>query len=164
MAVVVEPDTAACLLESAKIGDGRPHNVDGDLNTIMAGLACGDPSPLAWDVLWDCADAFVACPDYVAAKGMRVYSVPLSGDPFIISGESGAVTLGALMFITEYPEFAPLKDQLKLGPNSQVLLINSEGNTDPDYFRRIVWEGLEPVPDKYRWSPSFLGVTHLKEN
>ena len=162
VAVVVEPDAAACLLESAKIGDGKPHKVEGDLDTIMAGLACGEPSPLAWDVLWDCADAFVACPDYVAAKGMRVYSVPLKGDSFIVSGESGAVTLGALMFITEYPEFAPLKDQLGLGPNSQVLLINSEGNTDPDYFRRIVWEGIEPVPEKYRWSPSFLGVKHSK--
>jgi len=164
IAVIVEPDAAACLLESAKIGDGKPHNIDGDLQTIMAGLACGEPSPLAWDVLWDCADAFVACPDYVAAKGMRVYSAPLKGDPFIISGESGAVTLGALMYIAEFPEFAPLKDQLKLGPNSQVLLINSEGNTDPDYFRRIVWEGIEPVPEKYRWSPSFLGVKHTNPN
>ncbi len=161
VAVVIEPDAAACLLESANIGDGKPHSVDGDLKTIMAGLACGEPSPLAWDVLWDCADAFVACPDYVAAKGMRVYAVPLKDDPFIVSGESGAVTLGALMFITEYPEFAPLKDWLNLGPNSQVLLINSEGNTDPDYFRRVVWEGSEPVPDKYRWSPSFLGVKHM---
>ena len=136
--MVVEPDAAACLLESAKVGDGRPHNIEGDLQTIMVGLACGEPSPLAWDVLWDCADAFVACPDYVAAKGMRVYSVPLKGDPLIISGESGAVTLGALIFITAYPQFAPLKDQLKLGPNSQVLLINSEGNADPEYFRRVV--------------------------
>jgi diaminopropionate ammonia-lyase len=160
--VVVEPSAAACLLESAKAGDGEPHAVEGDLQTIMAGLVCRRPSPLAWDVLWDFADAFVSCPDYVAAKGMRVYAVPLKGDPFLISGESGAVTLGALMFISEYPEFAPLKDQLRLGPNSQVLLINSEGNTDPEYFRRVVWEGTEPVPDKYRWSPSFLGVTHAR--
>ena len=162
--VIVEPDAAACLLESAEFGDGQPHATEGDLQTIMAGLVCRKPSPLAWDVLWDCADAFVACPDYVAAKGMRVYAVPLKGDPFLISGESGAVTLGALMFIAEYPEFAPLKDQLRLGPNSQVLLINTEGNTDPEYFRRIVWEGIEPVPEKYRWSPAFLGVTHTKQD
>ena len=81
-----------------------------------------------------------------------VYAVPLNGDPFIASGESGAVTLGALMFISEYAEFAPLKEQLKLGPNSQVLLINSERNTDPDYFRRVVWEGVESVPEKYRFA------------
>ncbi len=150
--VVVEPATAECLLESARIGDGKPHAVEGDLQTIMAGLACGEPSPIAWGVLWDCVDAFLASPDYVAAKGMRVYATPLSGDPFIVSGESGAVTLGALMFVAEYPQFAALKDYLGLGPDSQVLLINSEGNTDPDEFRRVVWEGADSIPAEYRWA------------
>jgi diaminopropionate ammonia-lyase len=152
--VVVEPAAADCLLESARIGDGKPHPVGGDLQTIMAGLACGEPSPIAWRVLWDCVDAFAACPDYVAAKGMRVYATPLSGDPFVVSGESGAVTLGALMFIAEYPEFSELKDFLGLGPDAQVLLINSEGNTDPDEFRRVVWEGANSIPQEYRWPPS----------
>jgi diaminopropionate ammonia-lyase len=150
--VVVEPATAECLLESARIGDGQPHSVDGDLQTIMAGLACGEPSPIAWKVLWDCVDAFLACPDYVAAKGMRVYATPLASDTFVVSGESGAVTLGALMFVSEYPQFAALKEYLGLGPDSQVLLINSEGNTDPDEFRRVVWEGANSVPAEYRWA------------
>lgn len=150
VSVVVEPTNAACLFESARIGDGQPHPVGGDLQTIMAGLACGEPSAIAWKILWDCADMFLACPDYVAAKGMRVYAVPLKGDPFIVSGESGAVTLGALMYTAEFPEFAPLKEILQLDRDSQVLLINSEGNTDPDYFRRIVWEGVQPVPEIYR--------------
>ncbi len=151
--VVVEPSEAQCLLQSAKIGDGQPHDVHGELQTIMAGLACGEPSPIAWDVLWDTVDAFVACPDYVAAKGMRVYGVPLHGDPFIVSGESGAVTLGALMFMADYAEFHELKEYLGLGPDSQILLINSEGNTDPEYFRRVVWEGANSSPEEYRWSP-----------
>jgi diaminopropionate ammonia-lyase len=150
--IVVEPADAMCLLESARVGDGEPHEVEGDLDTIMAGLACGEPSPIAWRVLWDCADAFLACPDYVAAKGMRVYAVPLSGDPFVVSGESGAVTLGALMYVAEYPEFRELKEYLGLGRDSQVLLINSEGNTDPDYFRRVVWEGANSVPIQYQWA------------
>ncbi len=148
--VVVEPATADCLYESARIGDGAPHDVGGDLQTIMAGLACGEPSPIAWGVLWDCVDAFVSSPDYVAAKGMRVYGVPLAGDPFIVSGESGAVTLGALTFVADDARFSDLKDYLRLGPDSQVLLINSEGNTDPDYFRRVVWEGANSVPIDYR--------------
>lgn len=156
VSVVVEPTNAACLFRSAQIGDGQPHSFPGKLQTIMAGLACGDPSPIAWKVLWDCADVFSVCPDYVAAKGMRVYAVPLAEDPFIVSGESGAVTLGALMFIAEYPGAAPLKELLGLGRDSQVLLINSEGNTDPDYFRSVVWEGVEPVPTAYRWD-SFSG-------
>jgi len=151
--VVVEPAEASCLLYSARVGDGQPHDVGGEMQTIMAGLACGEPSPIAWNVLWDTVDAFVACPDYVAAKGMRVYGVPLADDPFIVSGESGAVTLGALMFIADFAEFQELKDYIGLGPDSQILLLNSEGNTDPDYFRRVVWEGANSVPEDYRWSP-----------
>jgi diaminopropionate ammonia-lyase len=156
--VVVEPATADCLYRSAQIGDGAPHDVDGDLQTIMAGLACGEPSPIAWSVLWDCVDAFVSSPDYVAAKGMRVYGVPLAGDPFIVSGESGAVTLGALTFIATNPDVADLKEHLHLGPDSHVLLINSEGNTDPDYFRRVVWEGANPVPEGYRTEVSGISA------
>jgi diaminopropionate ammonia-lyase len=148
--VVVEPIEAACLFRSAQIADGQPHSFEGDLDTIMAGLACGEPNPIAWRILWECADLFLQCPDYVAAKGMRVYGVPLAGDPFIVSGESGAVTLGALMFTMERPETAPLRELLGLDRESQVLLINSEGNTDPDEFRRVVWEGGHPVPDRYK--------------
>ena len=147
---VVEPDKAACLFESVKCDDGRPHSVAGTLDTIMAGLACGDPSPLAWDVLSRCADLFLACPDFVAAKGMRVYGVPVAGDPFIVSGESGAVTLGALMYVAEHEGLADLKRKMQIGPDSQILLINTEGNTDPDHFRRVVWEGGDPVPREFR--------------
>lgn len=151
--VVVEPTKAACLYESMRIDDGKPHSVGGDLDTIMAGLACGDPNPLAWRILRDCADYFAICPDYVAAKGMRVYAVPLHGDPFIISGESGAVTLGALMYIMEYEGAAQLREELELGPQSQVMLINTEGNTSPDDFRSVVWEGGKPVPEEYKTYP-----------
>lgn len=149
-AVVVEPDLAACLYQSIEAADGKPHAFPGDLNTIMAGLACGEPSPLAWDVLRDCVDVFIKCPDYVAAKGMRVYGMPLRGDPLIVSGESGAVTLGALTFIMELPELAELRERLDLNRDSQVLLVNSEGNTDPNHFRRVVWDGADPVPDEYK--------------
>jgi len=148
--IVVEPEKAACLYRSIEVGDGQPHNFPGDLDTIMAGLACGDPSPIAWNILHSCADAFLSCPDYVAAKGMRVYAVPLAGDPFIVSGESGAVTLGALMFALERPQLADLKAALKLDQDSQILLINSEGNTDPNHFRRIVWDGLDQVPAAFK--------------
>jgi diaminopropionate ammonia-lyase len=149
-AVVVEPDQAACLYISAEAGDGQPHTFPGELNTIMAGLACGDPNPIAWEVLKDTTDVFIKCPDYVAAKGMRVYGVPLNGDPFVISGESGAVTLGALMFMMETPEYEPLRKMLDLGPDAHILLVNSERNTDPDAFRQVVWEGGKAVPEEYR--------------
>ena len=151
ISVVVEPRNADCLYQSLKIDDGRPHSVSGDLDTIMAGLACGEPSPLAWQILHDCADFFITAPDYVAAKGMRMYGVPLKGDPVVISGESGAVTLGVLPFIMGFEGAAELREQLQLNESSRVLLINTEGNTDPDYFRNVVWEGVFPVPEPYRW-------------
>ena len=148
ISIVVEPDRAACLFKSIKMKDGKPHKVKGNLNTAMAGLACGEPSPIAWEILKNYANFFIACPEYVASKGMRVYGMPLKGDPTVVSGESGAVTLGALMFILENPKLRQLKKQLALDKNSQVLFINTEGNTDPTHFREVVWDGADPVPDK----------------
>ena len=146
----VEPTNAACLFESARMGDGKPYKIEGDLKTIMAGLSCGRPNPIAWNVLWDCAHVAISCPDFVAARGMRMYAVPLAGDPFIVSGESGAVTLGVLSFIMQRSELSQLRNRLGLGPDSQVLLLNTEGNTDPDDFRRIVWEGEHSVPQGFK--------------
>ena len=151
---MIEPTKAACLYYSAKAQDGLPHNVVGDLDTIMAGLACGEPNPIAWEILRERTDYFAICPDFVAAMGMRVYGVPLRGDPAIISGESGAVTLGALMYIMQHASARDLRDELGLGLNSHVLLINTEGNTSPDEFRYVVWEGGIPVPEEYKmYSP-----------
>lgn len=147
--IVVEPEDAACLFESARTNDGKPHNVGGALDTIMAGLACGEPSELAWNVLKETADAFVKVPDYIAARGMRVYATPLKGDPFIVSGESGAVTLGALLSILKENGAEELRDFLQIDDNSQILLINTEGNTDPVLFRQVIWEGSNPVPHEY---------------
>ncbi len=148
--VVVEPDLAACLFHSMEFGDGKPHSFAGNLDTIMAGLACGDPNPIAWEVLYDCADGFIKCPDYVSAKGMRVGGVPLYGDPYIIAGESGAVTLGALMFVMELDQYANIREYLGLDENSRVLLVNSERNTDPDDYRRVVWDGGDQIPRQFR--------------
>jgi diaminopropionate ammonia-lyase len=147
--IVVEPDQASCIFESALADDGKPHSVTGALDTIMAGLACGDPSPIAWEILSKDADAFIKVPDYVAAKGMRIYATPLNGDPLIISGERGAVTLGDFASIMQYPELADLRKALALDENSQVLFINTEGNTDPVHFRQIIWEGANPVPKEH---------------
>ncbi|AEV28793.1 diaminopropionate ammonia-lyase family [Sphaerochaeta pleomorpha str. Grapes] len=147
--IIVEPDKAPCLFESAKANDGKPHTVTGALDTIMAGLACGDPSPMAWDILKEDADAFVQVPDYIAAKGMRMYATPLKGDPFIISGESGAVTLGAFASIMQEERLSGLRKALHIDENSQILFINTEGNTDPVHFRQVIWEGANPVPKEY---------------
>lgn len=148
--IVVEPDKAACLYESALKNDGRPHDVLGDLDTIMAGLACGEPSPIAWEVLKRTADAFVKCPDYVAARGMRVLATPLHDDPLVISGESGAVTLGALYSIMTEKGGEEFRKALGIDNTSKILFINTERNTDPIKFRQIIWDGMDTVPEKFQ--------------
>jgi diaminopropionate ammonia-lyase len=136
---VVEPTRAACYYQSIKAMDGRPHKVGGDLNTIMAGLACGDPSFISWKILRDYADAFAACPDDVTTKGMRVLGNPLAGDDRVISGESGAVTLGLLINLLKQPELEPLKKYLNINSDARILLFSTEGDTDPEMYRKIVW-------------------------
>lgn len=147
--IVVEPDKAACVFETAKYNDGKLHSVKGDLDTIMAGLACGDPSPIGWRVLDGVADVFMKVPDYTAARGMRILSTPLNGDPFVISGESGAAGLGALYSMITEPGNEGLLSVLGIDENSNILCINTEGNTDPVHFRQIIWDGLNAVPKQY---------------
>ncbi len=148
--IVVEPDKAPCVFESIKANDGACHSVKGDLDTIMAGLACGDPSPIAFDILSHNADFFLSVPDYVAARGMRILSCPLKGDPFMISGESGAVPLGALYAILTGKGDEDLRKKMKLDKDSLVFMVNTEGNTDPKHFRQIIWDGCDPVPYEFR--------------
>lgn len=139
---VVEASAADCLYRSAMQADGSRVDVTGDMPTIMAGLACGEANTVSWDILRNHADAFVSCPDWVSANGTRIYGSPLRGDKQVISGESGSVSMGLLHTIMTDQKYAELKDALKLDKNSEVLLISTEGDTDPDRYREITWEGL----------------------
>ena len=76
---------------------------------------------------------------------MRVLGAPEKGDPRVISGESGAVTSGLVMTLMQDPEYAELKDAIGLDENSSVLCFSTEGDTDPEQYRRIVWEGEYPT-------------------
>ena len=142
--VVVEADEADCYYKSAEAGDGKPRFVGGDMPTIMAGLACGEPNTIGFEVLKNHAAAFVSAPDWVSAKGMRILGNPLRGDEKVISGESGAVTTGLLVAAMEREDLADLRKDLKLDENSRILLISTEGDTDPDKYRSIVWDGEYP--------------------
>ncbi|MBL5905610.1 diaminopropionate ammonia-lyase [Serratia fonticola] len=141
--VIVEPELADCVYRSGV--KGEIVNVGGDMATIMAGLACGEPNPLGWPLLRNCATQFISCQDSVAALGMRVLGNPLGNDPRIISGESGAVGLGVLAAVHHSPQRAQLMQKLGLDSQSVVLLISSEGDTDVKHYREVVWEGKHPV-------------------
>jgi len=124
ISIIVEPTTAACLLQSARIGKWAKVKL-GD--TIMAGLSCGEPSILAWPVLHNYAHHFVAMPDDVALYGMRVLADPKPPDKAIISGETGAAGMGCLTHILKAnPDFAK---KLGITRSSTILLFNTEGAT-----------------------------------
>ncbi|QUC66283.1 diaminopropionate ammonia-lyase [Aristaeella hokkaidonensis] len=132
---IVEPKASACIYESALAGDGKAHTVAGNPVTIMAGLNCGTPCSTIWPILRDCSAYFCACDDAVTEQGMRAYAHPAGTDTAVVSGESGAVTYGLLLSILESEE---LRSLFRINKDSVVLLISTEGDTDPDGYRRVV--------------------------
>ena len=137
--VVVEPDKADCFYHTAKADDGNIHTVGGALDTIMAGLACGEPCTIGWDLLKFCADAFISMEDTVAANGMRIMAAPLAEDTAVTSGESGAAGFGAAVeILRNHPQ---IKTDLAMDENSTVLCFSTEGATDVENYRNIVWYG-----------------------
>ena len=140
--VVVEPDRAACLYESA--ARGRPTAVSGDLDTVMAGLACGEPSLLAWRILELAAEDFTTLPDEAAVETMRLLAFPPVGDPPLVAGESAVAGLAAALLARRDPDLAAALD---LDGGSRVLLIGSEGATDPETWRRLLGVAPEAVEE-----------------
>lgn len=128
MLVVVEPDRAACLLASAELGERA--SVPGNLDTLMAGLACGEPSLLAWQELDRGAGAFMAIPDAAAVATMRVLA-----DAGIVAGESGVAGLAGCLLAAADPA---AREALGLGPESRVLVFSTEGATDPELYAALV--------------------------
>ena len=140
--VVCEASAADCLYRSAAQADGNLVNVTGDLQTIMAGLACGEGNTIGWDILKNHVTVFASCPDWMSAKATRIYANPLESDPHIVSGESGSVPLGLVYTALHDEDAKDLKEALKLDKNSNILVISTEGDTDPIRYREIVWDGL----------------------
>ena len=139
--VVVEAEPAACLYRGAEAADGEIRIVDGEMPTIMAGLCCGEPNITSWDILKNHVTAFLAVNDDVARRGMRMLAAPFKGDPQVVSGESGAATFGALATIMKDESYRELRLELGLNQDSKVLMFSTEGDTDPDRYKTIVWEG-----------------------
>ena len=139
---VCEASAADCLYRSAVAKTGNLVNVTGDLQTIMAGLACGEGNMIGWDILKNHVDVFASCPDWMSAKATRIYANPLGDDPHVVSGESGSVPLGFCFTALHDEDAKDLKEALKLDENSVVLVISTEGDTDPVRYREIVWDGL----------------------
>ena len=143
--IIMEPNNAACIFASAQAGDGQPHAVTGDLNTIMAGLACGEPNLIGWEILRDFPCGYISCDNYVAANGIRILANPVNGDRAVEAGESGSVGIGFLDLLANHSALDGIKHALDIGPNSTVLMFNTEGATDPINYREILWYGKYPT-------------------
>ncbi|WP_130804215.1 diaminopropionate ammonia-lyase [Acinetobacter ihumii] len=138
--IVVEPDQAACLFESAKAG--QPVAVEGELNTIMAGLACGEVSLLAWSILKDAVSHFLTIDDQSAVEVMKILATGQYGDQNIVAGESAVAGLAGCIGAATHPD---LKKALQLDEKSCVLVIGSEGATDPELYQQIIGKTAEQI-------------------
>jgi len=142
--IIMEPKNAACIFASAVAGNGKPHAVTGDLDTIMVGLACGEPNLIGWDILRDFPCAYVSCDNYVAANGIRILANPVNGDSVVEAGESGSVGIGLMELLANHTAFKEIKQALDIGPDSKLLFFNTEGATDPVNYQEILWYGKYP--------------------
>jgi len=131
--ICVEPSDCDCFLESIQYGNGQPLPTRGRQTSIMVGLNCGIPSPIAWPVIRDGMHLFIAITDDYTKTAMRAYH-----KEHIVSGESGASGLAGLTALLQDEELKEAHRQINLNPQSRVLLINTEGDTDPVNYARII--------------------------
>ena len=147
--IVVEPERAACLFASNEAGN--IVTVPGTEPTVMAMLECYEPSPLAWRVLERVADGFVTLGEDESPAAMRRLAQPAAGDPPIVAGESGVAGLAGLVQLTADPE---LRRQTGLDDHAIVLVINTEGATDPELYTTLVGSTPEQVLSAEGSAPS----------
>ena len=134
---IVEPKEVACIYESAKANDRLPHGASGTQKTIMAGLNCAEPCIVTWPVLRDFPSFYASCDDAIAKKGILRLGKPVENDNIVVSGESGAVTMGLLESLLESKDCAAMAERMGLNKDSVVVLISTEGATDPDNYDKI---------------------------
>jgi diaminopropionate ammonia-lyase len=134
--VAVEPSSAACLQASARAG--RPTTVPGPFDTMMGGLRCGEVSPLAFEGALPVVDGYIAVDDEWAERAMRLLGRPAGGDHAIEAGPSGAAATAGLLAALDDPAARELRHHIQPGPSSAVVVIVSEGMTDPPLWRRVM--------------------------
>jgi diaminopropionate ammonia-lyase len=143
--IVVEPTQADCLLQSAI--QGRAARATGSVDSVMAGLACGETSPLAWKFLEQSVDHFLTIEDEQAIEAMRILAKGSARDIPIVAGESGTAGLAGLIELKKNPV---LFAQVGLNTDSRVLIVNTEGATAPQVYQELVGESAESVGKRQR--------------
>jgi diaminopropionate ammonia-lyase len=138
--IIVEPENAACLHASALAG--KPVHIDGDLDTVMAGLSCGEPSMIAWPLLDAGTDFFMVLDDQAALGCMRRLAAGEGGDAPVVAGESAVAGVAAMLAIRNDADMAR---RIELNEQSRVLVFGTEGDTDAELYANIVGESGDEV-------------------
>jgi diaminopropionate ammonia-lyase len=138
--IVVEPERAAALYESAKAT--KRVTLSGDIDTVMACLSCGETSLLAWEILDEGADFFITIDDNAAIDVMRLLANGVRGDPPLVAGESAVAGLAGALAAAADPAAA---QAIKLNAESRVLVFGTEGDTDPQRYRELVGRSADEV-------------------
>ena len=131
--IVVEPDSAACVLESIK--SGKIEKIDIKRESLMGGMSCGEVSLVPWEILKNSVKYCISLPDDDIAKTMKLLGNANFSNEKIIAGENSAP--GVISLITSC-EDEEIKEKIKLNKNSNVLLIGCEGDTDKDMYQKLV--------------------------
>jgi diaminopropionate ammonia-lyase len=134
--VSCEPAGAACVLAAARAG--APIVLPGPIETNLAGLRCAEVSHAAWPIIAAHVDAFISVPDGCAFAAMRTLAHPRERDPAVVAGPSGACGLACLAAVLSEPRLGAVREHLGLTDRSRVLVFNTEGNTDPELYARVV--------------------------
>jgi diaminopropionate ammonia-lyase len=137
--ILTEPRNADCYYQS--VMNGKYSKVTGELQTVMAGLSVGEANIVAWENLRTIVEGYASCSDEITARGMRILSSPIGNDIRIISGESGALGFGFLSMLCQAESYKDMHNKMGIDENSVVLLISTEGDTDPEIYEDIVWNG-----------------------
>ena len=131
--IVVEPDSAACVMESIK--SGKIEKIDIKRESLMGGMSCGEVSLVPWEILKNSVKHCISLPDDDIAKTMRLLGNSSFSDEKIIAGENSAP--GVISLISSC-EDQNIKEKLKLNNNSNVLLIGCEGDTDKEMYQKLI--------------------------
>ena len=131
----IEPKTTACMFESVQRGKIVTVNAG---KTIMAGLNCGTPSTLAYEILRQGCNGFIIIPDAYAIEAIKILYKPSGDDSKIEAGESGAAGLAGLLALARAPELKALRESFKITGKSKILIFNTEGITDREFFNREI--------------------------
>ena len=138
--IVTEPTASCCLYQSAQTG--HPVTVSGDTSSVMDGLVVEEPTAEAWTILGDGAFAFLTVPDQAAVDAMRQAAQPLGDDPPTVIGATGSAAWAGFLAASSDPQ---LCSQLGLDEHSRVVVLVSEGATDPEVYRDIVGKSPDEV-------------------